>query len=153
MSTFVSDYIARQAKRRYQVDLQRQQAECEANYARLHKLMPELDEEDTVSFGLRQGEVGLAVLDRAPYTTTVEVTHCQKGCEWSQAPRLKVRMYHDASMAEVVDWEGHRHIKPRLEYPHPKGYHIDEKAQWNVFLGEWLSHCLEQGFVLEPQFG
>jgi uncharacterized protein YqiB (DUF1249 family) len=32
-------------------------------------------------------------------------------------------------------------------------YHQDEKAQWNRFLGEWLSHCLKYGYHLEPLFG
>ncbi|MFL0796259.1 MAG: DUF1249 domain-containing protein [Cellvibrionaceae bacterium] len=162
-STYISDYLVLREKQRYRVDLRKQQAECEANYARLSKLLPLLEQQageggDTVCFGLRQGEVFLKVLEKAPYTTTLEVVHCQQPCEqggyeWSKAPHLKVRMYHDASMAEVVACEGHRHLKPRLPYPHPKGYHVDEKAQWNVFLGEWLSHCLEQGFALAPQVG
>ncbi len=156
-STYISDYQVLREKQRYRVDLRQQQAECEANYARLSKLMPMLEKAlgdgDTVCFGLRLGEVSLKVLERAPYTTTLEVMHRQDHCEWSTAPHLKVRMYHDAAMAEVVACEGHRHLKPRLPYPHPKGYHVDEKAQWNVFLGEWLSHCLEQGFALAPQVG
>ena len=41
-------------------------------------------------------------------------------------------------------------MKVRYEYPNRHMYQSDEKAQFNVFLGEWLSHCLDRGHVLDP---
>ena len=60
-------------------------------------------------------------------------------------PCLTVRMYHDAKVAEVLAWEGHRRLRPRYEYPNRSMYQSDEKLQINQFLGECLSLCLNKG--------
>lgn len=146
---------------RYKVDLPRQLAQCEANYLRLTKLLPLLDSDDLREFSLPMHKstsagglrVMIRVEDRAPYTTTVLVSHGDiPSCDIPglspqalQMPELRVRLYHDASMAEVVCWQRHRGIKPRYDYPNRQMYQRDEKAQLNLFLGEWLSYCLEQG--------
>ncbi|MGH1439323.1 MAG: DUF1249 domain-containing protein [Cellvibrionaceae bacterium] len=62
---------------------------------------------------------------------------------------FEVRLYHDASVAEVIAWEGNRRFKARHEYPNPRMYHSDEKAQLNRFLGELLELCLTQGRILD----
>ena len=62
---------------------------------------------------------------------------------------LDVRLYHDADVAEVVAWQGHRRFRVRNEYPNPHMYHCDEKAQLNQFLGELLEFCLVQGRVMQ----
>ncbi len=62
---------------------------------------------------------------------------------------LGVRMYHDATVAEVIEWEGHKGIRPRHEYPNRYMYQSDEKAQLNRFLGELLEFCLTQGRILD----
>lgn len=59
-----------------------------------------------------------------------------------------VRLYHDATVAEVVSWEGHRRFRARHDYPNPRMYHSDEKAQLNRFLGELLELSLTQGRIL-----
>lgn len=62
---------------------------------------------------------------------------------------FEVRLYHDASVAEVIAWEGNRRFKARHDYPNPRMYHSDEKAQLNRFLGELLELCLTQGRILD----
>jgi uncharacterized protein YqiB (DUF1249 family) len=54
-------------------------------------------------------------------------------------------MYHDALLAEVLDWAGHKRLRPRYDYPNKSMYHCDEKLQVNQFLGEWLRSCLSNG--------
>ena len=61
---------------------------------------------------------------------------------------LDVRAYHDATLAEVVAWQGQRRFQPRHEYPNPHMYQRDEKAQLNQFLGELLGFCLEKGRIM-----
>jgi uncharacterized protein YqiB (DUF1249 family) len=62
-------------------------------------------------------------------------------------------MYHDARMAEVVEWEGQRGLKGRYEYPNEAMHQEDEKWQRNKFLGELLSYCLREGRALiTPEF-
>jgi len=65
-------------------------------------------------------------------------------------PELEVRVYHDARMAEVVSAGASRHLLGRYPYPNQAMYQPDEKSQLNLFLGEWLSHCLACGHEAEP---
>ena len=62
---------------------------------------------------------------------------------------IEVRIYHDATLAEVIAWQGQRRFKPIHEYPNPKMYQRDEKAQLNAFLGDLLGFCLEKGRIME----
>ena len=138
--------------RKYIPDLSRQQANCEANYLRIIKLMP-----DHESINLREFQVNptqgngnyrvrLEVLERFKYTMTLVVT--QQGRDsshWLNGPAVTVRLYHDAKMAEVVDFRRLKQLKAVYEYPNSRMYQTDEKAQLNEFLGEWLSSCLAHG--------
>ncbi|MGQ9427134.1 DUF1249 domain-containing protein [Gilvimarinus sp. F26214L] len=140
----------RDSKPRYRVDLSGQQADCEANYLRLKKILPDFSERDEWLFHIgadeRAGQLLVQVVDRAPYTTTLELSQPADGVASSlKAPRLRVCMYHDADMAEVTAWEGHRRFKPRYDYPNPGMYQSNEKEQLNRFLAEWLSHCQAEG--------
>lgn len=143
-------------KNRYKVNLSRQLAECEANYWRLSKLMPEGVNggerwQFAVTSGGRQWLTQLEVTERSRYTTTLRLSQSDVavGDDWLKAPQLTVRLYHDAQLAEVLAWERHRRLQPRYEYPNSAMYHQDEKAQLNRFLGEWLGLCLAKGHSLE----
>lgn len=132
----------RQKKQRYTIDLAEQMAQYEINYARLLKLLPNLQEQDHWSFAIDHGEhcseLCLRVVDRAPYTTTLEIQQVNPASQWAKAPQLTVCLYHDADMAEVTAWEDHRRLRPRYDYPNQRMYHRDEKSQLNRFLGDWL---------------
>lgn len=139
-------------KPRYRVDLSGQQADCEANYYRLRKLLSELSSRDNWLFNIGSGNVesqlSITVVDRAPYTTTLELSQTYGAVSKAlQAPRLTVCMYHDADMAEVVAWEKHRRLQARYDYPNRQMYHADEKAQLNRFLADWLTLCQAEGHV------
>jgi uncharacterized protein YqiB (DUF1249 family) len=140
--------VAVAIKRRYQINLAAELAECEANYARLLRLLPEW-ERDHYSFGVGVDlQVQIAVSARSPYTTTLEFSQRAASIP-TVAPSLTVRVYHDARLAEVVAFTSRRRVQPRYEYPNPAMYQPDEKSQWNRFLGEWLRHCLRHGFTLD----
>jgi uncharacterized protein YqiB (DUF1249 family) len=137
-------------KVRYKVDL---------NYLRLMKLFPDMANGGERRIGLRHdGEHVLRLIAReqTAYTTLLELSQGARDGgrdSWFKLPILMLRLYHDARVAEVLSWEGVRQIRPRYDYPNRQMYHQDEKAQWNRFLGEWLSHCLKYGYHLEPLFG
>ncbi len=139
------------AKPRYKIDFARHMTECDANYVRMMKLLPNLHEEDAWQFGVDVGsshwQVDIVVQERAKYTTTVQVSQADNLGSWSEPLRLQVRLYHDARMAEVLRWQHHYQVQPRYEYPNQQMYQSDEKAQFNRFLGEWLNHCLTNGQV------
>ena len=147
------------AKMRYKVDLSRYMADCDANYARLMKLFPDVTTCDERKIGFHHdGDhvLRLKVLEQTPYTTLVALGQdddVETAHDWLKLPSLTLRLYHDAQVVEVVSCEGVRHLHPRYEYPNTRMHHQDEKAQWNLFLGEWLSHCLKNGYHAEPLFG
>ncbi len=62
-------------------------------------------------------------------------------------PRMSIRLYHDARMAEVISSQDIRQVKPRYDYPNKHMHQQDEKQQINQFLNEWLHLCLEHGRV------
>jgi len=140
-------------RERYRVDLAGLQAACEANYARLMRLLPEM--RSTMSsrrIGMAQGDqmLGVLVLDvllACPYTTTLRVRQ-EHSLPWLPVPQMEVQVYHDARMAEVVSAEHARRLRSIYPYPNEAMHQPDEKAQLNLFLGEWLSHCLACGHEL-----
>ena len=169
----------------YSIDLIKQMAECDANYIRLLKLVPEMSAYLDRSFSdiaLTDEGPGRAISDEEPekalegrvtrfcladydymdrvngpvtveikileafkYTTTLEIVQKPELTQWIANPSMLVRVYHDASTAEVVSYQGHRKLKPRYAKPNPEMFHSDEKMQVNKFLGEWLTHCLRSG--------
>ena len=143
-------------QRRYNVDLAGQQAECEANYARIMRLLPDLALVDRREFGveLNAGEPKLFCFDvteRCKYTTMLDLSQRSASGNddpWASALSFSLRIYHDAQMAEVVAYNCHRRIYPSYDYPNEQMYQRDEKNQLNNFLGEWLSHCLRYGHEL-----
>jgi len=140
---------------------------CEANYLLLLKLMPDIQVDDEVDFGLAPlqhtfGYINISVTERCKYTTTVSLTQTNNprsksvaddqdlGSEaWLQESTMSIRLYHDARMAEVLSFQKQGRIRPSYEYPNQKMFQRDEKAQLNQFLGEWLNYCLRVGQVLD----
>jgi uncharacterized protein YqiB (DUF1249 family) len=144
-------------KTRYKVDLPGQMAECEANYHRLIKLMPHHATVDDWQFmngsDPRNHCLHIRIIERSRYTTTVQMAQLDirvpEHHGWLRMPKLTVRLYHDARLAEVLAWEGHRSVRPRYDYPNAAMYQSDEKAQLNRFLGEWLALSLQHGLSTE----
>lgn len=144
------DYVT--FKERYKVNLPLQLAECEANYIRLDKLINDKSQDEfrfVIARGDQQWLHILRVIEQSPYTTTLELsrTALHASSNWLAMPKLTLRMYHDAKLAEVLAWEGHKRLRPRYEYPNQAMYQSDEKFQLNRFLGEWLSLCLKHAYT------
>ncbi|KPA92520.1 MULTISPECIES: DUF1249 domain-containing protein [Pseudomonas] len=141
-------------RERYRVDLIGLQAACEANYARLMRLLPEMrDQQRARRIAVTQGDqmlgvLALEVLQDCPYTTTLLVRQ-EHSLPWLPVPQLQVQVYHDARMAEVISAEHARRFRSIYPYPNAAMHQPDEKAQLNIFLGEWLSHCLACGHEFE----
>jgi len=142
-------------RERYRVDLVELQAACEANYARLMQLLPAMREGAAPRrVALSQGErllgvLALEVLESCPYTSTLSVRQ-EHSLAWLPVPQMEVRVYHDARMAEVIGAQSARRFRGIYPYPNAAMHQPDEKTQLNLFLGEWLSHCLACGHELEP---
>lgn len=143
------------AAERYRVDLAALQAACAANYARLMRLLPGMREQAQrreVALGAGEAVLVLQVSAAGPYTSSVEL-HERRVLDWLPAPRLLVRVYHDARLAEVVGADHCRRLQARYAYPNAAMHQPDEKTQLNLFLGEWLAHYQSVGYLAEATPG
>ena len=149
---------------RYRVDLASYMATCDLNYSRLLKLVPAL-ESGKPSFKGKPPAVGsrwefvtnakpnnkmiirVRLLEFFRYTTTLEISISDGFPQWTPAPLMLVRLYHDAATAEPLSYQGHRHIPAKSLLPNADMYHQDEKRQINEFLAEWLTWCLQPGVI------
>ena len=87
----------------------------------------------------------LTVIETFKYTNTLKIIQKPELTEWVKNPAMIVRIYHDASTAEVISSQGHSKFQARYPRVNSMMYHSDEKKQVNDFLGEWLSLCLTVG--------
>lgn len=144
--------------RRYSIDLSEQMAVCDANYIRILKLLPDLrlmENSYIKEIALPsvtdngQGKVLMELVESFKYTSTVRISQKplepNKGCEGYIATEMLIRMYHDASTAEVISYQGHKNFKASYPIPNQNMYHADEKQQLNLFLEQWLKLCQEEG--------
>ncbi len=129
----------------YKLDLIDLHSLCEANYARFTRLFPEYEARNARSFKIGTARVLLEVTERCRYTTIFKVVQQGSHSQWLGGFKIEVRLYHDASMAEVGMFQSHRRVEGRYQYPNNRMYQQDEKCQQNRFLGDWLEHCLAHG--------
>ncbi|KXF80347.1 DUF1249 family protein [Enterovibrio coralii] len=134
-------------RREYQVDLSALMRMYETNYAKLVRLMPRQDDVGEFCVYEIQGqEFQLDVVESTRYTTLIDIW--QRGEVPSYLrPRLTVRLYHDARVAEVCTSQQISRIQPRYDYPNPRMHQRDEKRQVNAFLSDWLALCLKNGIT------
>ncbi len=141
------------------VDLRGHHALCELNYHRIQQILFDLRSgREKWSFcvtlngsGVNSNiEVEFNIIDAAPYTTTIEILQNHPdiaSIDFMQQPKMVIRLYHDASMAEIVSWNKHRCWLPKYHYPNRHMYHPDEKLALNQFFGDWLVFCLKHGYL------
>ena len=136
--------------RKRKLDLMRLHEECESNYRRLQLAMPDsrilgastrLHYRDQPHSGMR-----VEIIEVTKYTSTLLIVADNTGPEWLPEIEIKVRVYRDARMAEVIEWCSDRTIPWALS--EQKGMQArDEKWQWNMFLSELLSQGLRHGIT------
>ncbi len=147
-------------QKKYSPDLRSFMAVSATNYAKLMKLLPEVAAITKIAplthvHFQKQPSLAISLLQASRYTQTLELKQQGfKQAEFKQGEALKhlhrtfcVRIYHDAKMAEVLSGVHDSMLPPVFKQPNPEMKQVDEKAQLNRFLGEWLSFCLEYGEV------
>lgn len=128
----------------------------ECNYIRLRNLVPDLDALPSLVISRIPGvlDLHLAIVERCKFTTTLNLTYHfhDEGGDFP-APDLRVRIYHDAQVGEVIACGRRRGIR-HAEYNRMiNNYSIDEKWRMNRFLQKWLGYCLIQGHRFHPDAG
>ena len=121
----------------------------EDNYKLLVRLFAPLfrDEEEMVLES--DGDcmpISAKVCERHKYMTIIEIN--QQLTEDKQIPdiRLRLRLYFDARVAEVIAYQGIERIPARYQFTLKRGDVRDEKMQVNRLLNEFLSHIINKGY-------
>ena len=141
-------------RRPYNIDLCAHLEQCDDNYRRLTRLMPDLRQTDRREFRMfPQGAaliVTFEVTHRSRYTTvlTLDLPASVRGIG---GMRIKIRVYHDARTAEVIEFQGQRRFQAVYDYPNPQMRQPDEKVQVNRFLSEFLNACLRHGVAQQER--
>lgn len=119
---------------------------CESNYQKLFRLIPNLQAMKKTAIGQTENRpaLHLDILERNPYTLTIELSHCFKQqLSELMAPTVKIRIYMDAQLAEVIR-DTDRPAVARVYQNPGRALEIQEyKWRLNYFLQKWLDHCLK----------
>ncbi|WP_240612718.1 DUF1249 domain-containing protein [Alteromonas flava] len=132
-------------KRKYVPHLPSILALGEANYARMIRLLPDVDTH-SLEYRFNAGKglsYSIQIIDSAPYTSTLEISqHSSQLPEYLQ-PSMQVRLYHDAQIAEVMQAQRVSALAASYPYPNTQMHQKNEKHMVNHFLAEWLVFCLQ----------
>lgn len=119
----------------------------EANYVKIMRVLPylrNLEFEAQLSTSTRFHNIDVRILEVTRYTSSFSFAITYKTRKlWLPQLHMAIRCYHDARVAEVVNFQHHKHFHSRYAYPNPNMYQRNEKQQINLFLGEWLDYCLK----------
>jgi uncharacterized protein YqiB (DUF1249 family) len=120
----------------------------ESNYIRLGWLVPDLRRMRGSQTSEVAGEpsLELAVVEQCRYTTALQMTYVfAEGGAVAREPRLEVRVYHDARLAEACG-TGSPPTHPRLRRL-AAGVSPSRGQRWssNMLLNKWLEYCVESG--------
>lgn len=117
----------------------------ENNYLRFKRLVTDLDAITDQAISVVPGclDLHLQILERSKFTTTVCMTyHFFENQQLIAEPNLKLRIYHDARLVEVL--AGHlKHGRQRLD--HLPATALQLKWRLNRLLYKWLGYCLYLG--------
>jgi len=125
---------------------------CESNFQKLFSLIPDLCSFQSQATGktTNKPSLYLKIIDRTSHTLTVELSHrFDKNLDGFMEPAIKIRIYLDANLAEVLK----DHVRPTVSmaYKDPsKSVEImNYKWRLNYFLQKWLDHCLQTNYEFQ----
>ena len=125
----------------------------ESNYIRFSWLAHELGRLEGVHRSSVAGDCDLllSVIERSPYTTTLNLSYLLRERPQAQAyPDMGIRIYHDARLAEAQEWAvSHEHAALRALRTRAER-ELDQRWARNVMLNKWLEYCVERGHRFSP---
>ncbi len=127
------------SKQKYQPNVSRFLAVCSRNYMHIQRWLTQEPSEGT--YWRVDGEFGrldVRLLENTKYTQLVEISRCVGASALVSTPKVSVRIYHDAKLAEVLTSQQIYQLRPVYDYPNMHMHHRDEKYQVNAFLEELL---------------
>ncbi len=123
---------------------------CESNYQKLFKLIPDLMRFKATATGLapHHTTLHLEIIERTPYTLTLELSHCfQRDNDELMEPAVKIRLYLDAQLAEVLSDHARAGVAQVFKDPGLSREIMNYKWRLNYFLQKWLDHCLKKDYL------
>ena len=125
---------------------------CEKNYLLFSKLISDFEKEKSFSFGIPLGslkvnKVFISLSRVSKFTSDIKISF---SAELSKKIEIEIRLYHEAKMCEVIRFQGfHQSLVSIFPSQKKFGFTKDEKFQWNSFLNNFLTVCIESGRSLE----
>jgi len=119
----------------------------EENYQALAKLVPDMDV-DTAILSSARGlpDLHMNVVERGKYTLTIAFLHVLDDNEIVPDMYLKVKVYLDARVTEVLTYQNKTGFARIYTYPNKKIRYPIEKRRVNQFFSEWLAFCASKEY-------
>ena len=127
---------------------------CDSNYRKLLRLIPGLlqIQQDAVAYAASKPELHLQIIDKAPYTITVELSHrFNRRLSDFLEPAVKLRIYLDARLVEVLSDHARVNVHRAIDNPGRLIEVMDYKWTLNYFLDKWLDHCLKANYEFSSE--
>ncbi|WP_076415791.1 DUF1249 domain-containing protein [Shewanella sp. UCD-KL12] len=125
--------------KRYQPNINRFLALCGRNYYHILRWLPNGSKQG--AHWQVEGEYGclnVKLLENTAYTQLIDISRDVGSTNHVDTPKMIVRVYHDAKLAEVLTSRQIYQLSPVYDYPNIRMHHRDEKFQVNAFLEELL---------------
>ncbi len=141
-------------RRKYVPDLSGLHEDCEMNYRRLREILPAFEAGQHFVLRLSHEEQAsdvrtlFRVISSARYTAEVEIIQLSSISTYCDSPCMRVRVYHDTRMVEVIGYQGVSRFRSSYSYPNQRMRQPDEKTSVNRLLADWLQLCLEIGLLI-----
>lgn len=126
---------------------------CESNYQKLFNLIPSLGSilEKATGKATNKPVLYLTIIDRTIHTLTIELSHCfDKNLQNFMTPAVKIRIYLDADLAEVLNDHARTDVSRVYKNPGKTVEIMNYKWKLNYFLQKWLDYCLQNNYQFEP---
>ena len=125
----------------------------ESNYIRMNWLTSGIAALEGAHRSVVAGDCDLllTVTERTPYTSTLSLSYLFQEAQGSvHYPDMRVRIYHDARLAEAQEWAG-THSQSVLKALRAQAEReLDQRWARNVMLNKWLEYCVERGHRFSP---
>ena len=124
----------------------------ERNYINMRRLIPTMLPASTVCVSRVSGglDLYLHIIERSRYTSELSLSYqfAQGEDATITEPNLRIRVYHDAQLAEVMAAQTRHYATftaDSLLNARPTGGALRTRWRINRFLFKWLTYCLRQG--------
>ena len=124
----------------------------ERNYINMRRLIPDMPPASAMGISQVAGglDLHLRIIERNRYTSELSLTYqfAQASDAILAEPNLRIRVYHDARLAEVMAAHPRHHAAfsaDLLLAARPDSSQLRSRWKINRFLFKWLTYCLRQG--------